>query len=105
MQDRRPMCVGLSRLKNEMVVVLHKSLIKGTTSTWATQFWQHMYRTWTRLGVVIDVGNISGANMSLAVDKVIEFSKANRKYPPDVKRAVSPSSVFSIRISYRWLGN
>ena len=46
------------------------------------------------MGVVIDVGNISGSNLSVAVEKVIQFSQANRKFSTDVKKAVSSSSVF-----------
>ena len=68
LKDRRRMCVGLSRLENEMIVVLHASLVKGTANTWATQFWKKMWQTWNRLGVVCDVGHISGHNLAAAVE-------------------------------------
>ena len=94
LKDRRRMCVGLSRLKNEMIVVLHRSLVSGTVHTWATQFWRQMWETWTRMGVVCDVGHICGRTINIAVEQVITFNRQLRISSKDVAHAVSPSLSF-----------
>ena len=53
-----------------------------------------MWETWTRMGVVCDVGLISGPTMTLAVDKVIACNRQLQISSQDVANAVSPSRAF-----------
>ena len=80
LKDRRRICVGFSRLRNEMIVVAHASLVRRTSSSWPTPLWTQMYKAWQKLGVVIDIGKISAANLTGAVDQIIRFKKGPRRY-------------------------
>ena len=87
------MCIAFSRLRDDMILVAHASLVKPTRSSRPTPLWTHMYKAWQKLGVIIDIGKISGQNLTAAVDHIIRFTKP-KKTPDDVSKAVSPSSQF-----------
>ena len=46
LKDIRRMCVGFSRLRNEMILVAHASLVRPTSSSRPSPLWAQMYKVW-----------------------------------------------------------
>ena len=103
LQDRRRICVGLSRLRDEMILVAHASLVKPTRSSRPTPLWTHMYKVWQRFGVVIDIGKISGQNLTAVAEHIIRFKKPKEDTGGCVdSRVIFQSILQCMSIVYGW---